>query len=234
MGDRSLIIETVGPPGAGKSTFTERLQREDGVTVSSFPYFRRLRDVPFFLRNGMAALPTLLRLNRQCGDGRLPSRDIALMIILQGWPARLERQAAASCQPIVLDEGPVCLMAKLQGFCAAFVSSEGAQSWWREMYGRWANILDLVIVLEAPVPTLLQRIRQRGLAHETDGMAEEAALGHLARIEAAQRQVLLALAAVPGGPQILRLNSEDRVPDQIALSDLLQRRVMRDEKASTG
>lgn len=227
MKDRSPIIETVGPPGAGKSTFAEHLQGADGVLVSSFPYFRRLRDVPFFLRNGMAAMPALRRLGRQGGEGRLPSRDVALMIILQGWPARLERQAAASRQPIVLDEGPVCLLAKLHGFGAAPVRGEGAQGWWREMYGRWANILDLVIVLEAPVPTLLQRIRQRGLAHETDGMTEEAALGHLARIEAAQRQVLLALAAVPGGPQVLRFNSEDGAPHGIALSDLLQR-------ASTG
>lgn len=224
MKDRAPIIEAVGPPGVGKSTLAERLQRENGVVVASFPYFRRLRDVPFFIRSGAAALPVLLPLHRERRAGWLTSRDVALMIILQGWSQALERQAAGRRQPILLDEGPICLMAKLHGFGAAPARGDGAKGWWTEMYARWAKTLDLVIVLEASVPTQLQRIRQRGLAHETDGMTDEAAMQHLARIGAAQEQVLLALTAVPGGPQILRINAEDGAPDQIDLSDLLSRR----------
>lgn len=223
MRDRSPIIEAVGPPGAGKSTLAERLQRENGVVVSSVPYFRRLRDIPFFIRSGAAALPALLSLHRRREDGWLTSRDVALMIILQGWPRALEQQAAGRRQPILLDEGPICLMAKLQGFGAAPVRGEGAKSWWTAMYGRWAQTLDLVIVLESSIPTQLQRIRQRGLAHETDGMTDEAAMQHLARIGAALEQVLIALAAVPGGPQVLRVNTEDGASVQIAISEILQR-----------
>ena len=84
------------------------------------------------------------------------------------------------------------------------------------MYQRWAETLDLVVLLEASVPTLLQRIRNRGRQYEIGKMTDEEALKYLARICVAQGQVLSALAAIPGGPQIIRYNTEDHTPDQIA------------------
>jgi AAA domain len=218
------IIELTGPPGAGKSTLAEFLLRQDGdMRVQTFPDFRRLRDDPFFVRNAMGLVPTLLRLYRNRTDGWLTSRDIALMTILQGWHRELERLAVCSGKTVILEEGAICLLAKLHGFGAEPVRSDNARRWWDETYRRWAETLDLIIVLEASPPTLLQRVRKRGLAYEIDEMTDEEAVGYLAHIGAAQGQVLSALAAMPGGPQILRFNTEDHSLDQFDFLDAVNR-----------
>jgi len=129
----------------------------------------------------------------------------------------MERLARRGCKTIILEEGAVCGLAKLHSFGSELIRSECAKRWWDEMYQRWAETLDLVVLLEASVPTLLQRVRSRGQQFEIGQMTDEEAMKYLASIRVAQGKVLSALTAIPGGPQILRVNSEDCTLDHIAL-----------------
>jgi hypothetical protein len=217
MKRRASVVELVGLPAAGKSTTAAALlKRSSDVRVLKLPYFRRRRDVPFFAANLPLLLPTFLHLHRHAKQEWLTPWDIALMTILEGWPRKLERLATRDGKTIILEEGAVVLSARLHFRGAEPLRGKDAAAWWDKIYRRWAGTLDMVILLETPIPTVLTRIRWRGdKQYEIGGMTDAEAMKHLARIVDSQMQVLSALTAIPGGPQILRVNLEDRTPDQM-------------------
>ena len=171
--------------------------------------------MPFFAGSFLLLLPTLFRLYRNRKDGWLTPRDIALMVILQGWPRILERAGSDKGTVVVLEEGAVCLLAKLQGSARELLKSEDAKRWWRFMCKKWAETIDLVIRLDAPIPILVERIRARGMAHEIDALADEEATEYLTHIRAAEEHVLSALMTMARRPEMLCLSTMDGNPDRL-------------------
>ncbi len=215
---RPRIIELVGPPGSGKTTVARILQDDcRGIRVETFPYFRAPKHAAFFVLNFLKLAPDLIEIFfRSRGAHFVEKRDVAVMTILTGWGAVLKRICAARAETVVLEEGPICLLGKLLGFGSTTIHERAARQWWQKTYKKWAEDLDVVVVLQTPIPALLSRIRARDLQFEMRAMSDQEACDHLERIQAAQARALQELGAIPQSPVVFQIRTLNRPPEEIA------------------
>jgi adenylate kinase family enzyme len=213
-----FIIELLGPPGSGKSTVSSILQKQNNeVSIEIFPYFRQAKNLPFFAINLIRLFPDLLKLLWQHPGRRFVNgRDIALMTVLTGWDASLQQMAKMNGKAIILEEGAICLLGKLSGFGSEAMRSDSLAGWRQKTYSRWGRTLDFVILLETPIPVLLQRVRARGVQYEIGSMADEEACRYLERIKQSQDEVLSRIIAMPKAPKIIRIDAHNNSPEQIS------------------
>jgi thymidylate kinase len=202
------IVELVGPAGAGKTALARILsQHSQSIALATPPYFRRIRHIPFFAINTLALLPTFLDLYRNKDGDWLTSGEIAWMTILNGWHHTLRQQASNTAKVVILDQGPVYLLARLSSFGSKILKSRSLKKWWKGMYQVWSATLDMVIWLDTADSILVERIRARETWHVTKGKTEAEAFDFLAASRAAYQQVFSALANEAGGPRLLRFDT---------------------------
>lgn len=221
MNGKPITIELVGPPGAGKTTFASAItQSNPQISIAQIPYFRDTKYLPFFVYNTLRLLPTFLRIQPGPDNRWLTRREVALMVLLSGWAGELDREFDHTGKTLILDEGPVCFLARLHAFGSTAIKGPGARRWWRRMFREWSRKIDCIIRLDLPDEVLVQRIRAREMPHEIKQMPDEAASQYLQRIRRAQEYLLAALAAEARGPAVFQYDprraSPDRVRTQVA------------------
>jgi len=162
---KTRVVEIVGPAGAGKTTLYQALNcHPKSVRLGNFPDVRKMTDAPFFVANGIQLIPSLLGLYRP--DSRqLTRREFAWMTILNGWPAILCKELRNDNQTIILDQGPVYLLAEMRLFGPEYLRQKAAERLWQDLYGRWGATLDMVVWLDAADDILLDRIQTRQQEH---------------------------------------------------------------------
>lgn len=214
-GARSLVVELVGPAGAGKTTLSQGLSRSsEWILVGTPPYVRSIKDTPFFVGNCLMLMPMLLRLRRS-NCRRLTRREIAWMATLNGWPAVLKRTLKRQSEVMLLDQGPVFLAAQLHVLGPASLSSELTETWWTGVYGRWSAILDLVVCLDTSDAILLERIRTRPKWHLMKDRPEPEVFEFLAHYRLTYERMISMLTADSSGPRVLRFDTARESPDTI-------------------
>ncbi len=209
------VVEIIGPAGAGKTTLFRALADYPGqIRLGNFPNVRNIFDAPFFIWYGLQLIPTFLRLH-QHPSRRISRREFAWMSILNGWPFVLQKDVKKSDKVIVLDQGPVYLLAEMREFGPEYLKSKQAEKLWLELFSRWASTLDMIVWLDAQDIDLMERIRTRQQEHVVKNETAPKIFEFLARYRKAFDYVLSMLEANSPGLRVLRFETSVKRPREL-------------------
>jgi hypothetical protein len=205
---RRLVVELVGPAAAGKTSLIAALG-------AGQPGLRAGLRVPRHrhLATALAHAPTILALH-QPYDG-LRWNAMNRMTYMRSLHRLLLEPAAARAGTVILDEGAVYMLARLQVHGADRIRSGAYQSWWHGAIEDWTRTLDLIVWLDAPDPVLRERLRGRGQPHPAKHLPDEAVSSFMARYRDAYWRVITALTAVRG-PGVLAVRTDEESVSDIA------------------
>lgn len=184
---RPLIVEIVGPAGAGKTALLRTLGRDPRVQTGV--HIDRVRQFAEMVVHGAAHLPVALTL---LGRGWQPLwYGLLHLVRLRTLPRAIALAAAgAEADVILLDEGPVFSLARLSVFQQANQGDGRLAGAWHTELDRWSGLLDLVIWIDAPDAVLAVRIRSRLKRHQIKGGTDAEVAVFLERYRRAYREIL--------------------------------------------
>lgn len=168
----SLVVEITGVAGAGKSSLAAALLEDGGTYVAAdFIHTRK----PIHLLRMIAALP---RLTPILFDGlvkkpRIRWPDVKLMAYIGGWSRHINRVANRSEAILLLDQGPAYALVRLRAKGLGLTFGHQFERWWEEMANEWAQVLNLIVALDADDTIILERINTRGQAHAMKGQSNQ-------------------------------------------------------------
>jgi len=186
--DRAVVVELVGPAGAGKTTLAKGVTETDATVRSGLSLWglprRRL------VRSAMALLPTILG----ASINRTPLRagELAQMIRLGALRSVVEDEASQH-RVIILDEGPVFALSWLDMFFTRN-SDRIPAAWRRRVIAQWATLLDVVVFIDASDITLANRIRTREKPHTVKDLPDAEIFGFSAGFRKAFERAIGELA----------------------------------------
>ena len=185
---RAVVVELVGPAGAGKTTLAQGVTAVDATVRSGLSLWGLPRKRLF--RSAMALLPTVIgaTINRT----PLRAGEMAQMIRLGALRSVVEDEASRH-RVIILDEGPVFALSWLE----VFFSRNGDRvpnSWRRRVVAEWATLLDVVVFIDASDLTLADRIRTREKPHMVKDLPDEEIFGFSAGFRRAFERAIGELA----------------------------------------
>jgi len=209
------VVEIIGVAGAGKTTLSRALGGYPELfRLCYYPRINRITDAPFFIFYGLRLFPSLFRLYQR-PSRRLSTREFAWLAILYGWPYILQRDIKNAQQVMVMDQGPVYLLAEIREFGPEYLKSEAAEKFWQEIYCRWAATLDLIVWLDTEDAYLMERIQTRAKGHVVKHKQTPIVLDFLERFRKAYKEVVSTLGECEHGPSILRYDTGELQPGDI-------------------
>ena len=209
-----LIMELVGPAGAGKTTLSRALsQRSDAIQIGSEIELRKLKYLPVFLSTTISLLPIFLR---QLWYRQWFTWDeIKYLVYLKGWSEVLKREVSTGDTAVLLDHGPVFKLATLHEFGPEKLSANGVEVWWNNIFKQWASTLDIVIWLDAPDAVLEKRINSREQRHLVKGKTGSEVVNFLGRYRSSYEKILAQLKT-HGGPRLFQFDTSQTSLEQVA------------------
>jgi hypothetical protein len=210
---RPHLVEVAGVAGAGKSTLVELVCRSDaGRRRAGFIDARN----PAHLGRIALAVPRLLPiLLRNLGPGpRFTWAEVKLLAYATSWRREFRRPAYAHGVTL-LDQGPLYAMVRLKALGKRATTSEAFDRWWSRTIELWSRELAAVVSLDASDEVLWERINGRPQPHGTKGEPASIGRAFIARYRQLFDEIIGCLDR-PGGPTILRLDTTEASPEQLA------------------
>lgn len=203
---RAVIVELVGPAGAGKTTLAKGVSATDASVRSGISLWGLPRAD--LVKSAIALVPTILRAAFAGGTTRLRVGEMAQMIRL-GALRRAVRREAAKHRVILLDEGPVFALSWLDVFFKRNGDRVPA-GWRRRVVADWSLLLDVVVFIDASDVTLAERIRTREKPHIVKHLPDAEIHGFAAGFRKAFDRVIADLARA--GHLVVDALNTDRAP----------------------
>jgi len=201
-GGRAVIVELVGPAGAGKSSLAQGVSAVDATVRAGLTLWGLPRTQLF--ESALALVPTVLRAGM--GSSRLRWGELAQMVRL-GALRRVVGSEARKHRVIILDEGPVFALSWLDVFFAR--NGERVPAAWRErVVAEWATLLDVVVFIDASDLTLANRIRSRPKPHMVKDRSDSEIFGFSAGFRRAFERAIAELKRA-GHVVVEALSTED-------------------------
>jgi deoxyadenosine/deoxycytidine kinase len=206
---RPLRVELVGPAGVGKSTLCRAMVERSRAGTSTIWG----QPVLPLLQHGVWLLPSLWRFWR---DSRsLLWSESRHVVRLKTLHQALRAEAGGTDKIVIFDEGPIFALAWLRGFGHETMRSESSEDWWAAAFAEWVEVMDAVVVLDAPDQLLATRIRNRPESHEVKQESDRDIALWMSRFRTALTWVLAGLSAQRPLP-VLRLETQQESPERIA------------------
>ena len=209
---RPLIVELVGPAGAGKTALLRSLRRDRrfraGLRID------RLRHFLDILIHSLILVPIGFVL---LGHGPTSMWYGMLHFVrlrtLPGAIARASRKKEDGV--ILLDEGPIFSLGRLAVFQQAGHGDGRMSRQWRAELNRWSTLLDAVVWIDAPDAVLTERIRSRPKNHRIKSATDGEVADFLDRYRRAYGDILARLKA-GGAVRVIGLDTSDTAIDEAA------------------
>lgn len=212
-----VILELVGPAGAGKTTIRNTLlSNYPEVRFQPHPYFRDRNVALFFIINTLKMLPLLARIALTRAGRHLTLQEIALMVVMHGWSPLLKRTASAHHGFTILDQGPVYLMAHLDALGPPRLHTPAANAWIQHGYQVWANTINAIVYLDTDDSILIERINTRGKGHGVRGKPKDEAREFLIRSRESLNHAICGLHERNSHLRIYRFNTSEKTADEIS------------------
>ncbi|HXM37882.1 MAG TPA: hypothetical protein VN908_04380 [Gemmatimonadales bacterium] len=208
---RAVIVELVGPAGAGKSTLAQGVSTADPTIRAGLSLWGLPR--PRLFESALALLPTIIGAALGGRRSRLKWGEMTQMVRL-GALRRVVHREAKNHRIIILDEGPVFALSWLEVFFARNGDRVPA-AWRRRVIADWALLLDVVVFIDASDVTLAERIRTREKDHMMKDLPDEEIYGFSAGFRKAFDRVIAELTKA-GHLVVDALSTDRSAPQQSA------------------
>jgi shikimate kinase len=208
-----LIMELVGPAGAGKTTLSRALiQHDEDIVLGPDIELRKISHIHVFISSISSSLP--LFFDQRKSNRRLTWTELKDIAYLEGWTQVLKRMPSSNGKIVLLDQGPVFRMATLYEFGPAVLKREESKTWWHHLYEQWASSLDILIFLDTSDRILMERINTRTKKHDVKGKSELETQKYLMQYRMSFKDVLTKLSLC-NGPTILEFDTSKISIEQI-------------------
>jgi hypothetical protein len=97
-------------------------------------------------------------------------------------------RTANGAGPILFDEGPIYMLARLLVFGGAAVQTRAFARWWQGAIAQWARTLSAIVWVDASDDVLAARLNTRAQSHRLRGASESVMRAFFASYRAAYRR----------------------------------------------